>query len=167
MGFSRQGYRSGLPLPPSGDLPNPGMKSPALAGGFLKHCATWEALFSIYKYPKFLSLSVTEQDSKGPSWNRASPISSASEALFPSCFTDVKPPPTHPINERLYLMTMNTQPQGSWNPRTDNLCDITLLSHHQPIRGLHMSWTHTLPSSFLTWLLKMLCRILARNSGFF
>ena len=36
MGFSRQAYWSGLPLPSSGDLPNPGIKpvSPALAGRF-------------------------------------------------------------------------------------------------------------------------------------
>ena len=40
MGFSRQEYWSGLPLPPPGDLPDPGIEpvslaSPALAGGFL------------------------------------------------------------------------------------------------------------------------------------
>ena len=40
MGFSRQEYQSRLPLPPPGDLPNPGIKpaspvSSALAGGFL------------------------------------------------------------------------------------------------------------------------------------
>ena len=40
MGFSRQEYWSGLPFPPLGDLPNPGIKpaslvSPTLAGGFL------------------------------------------------------------------------------------------------------------------------------------
>ena len=39
MGFSRQEYWSGLPCPPPGDLPNPGMEpvslmSPALASGF-------------------------------------------------------------------------------------------------------------------------------------
>ena len=36
MGFSRQEYWSGLPLPPSGDLPDPGMEpvSPSLAGRF-------------------------------------------------------------------------------------------------------------------------------------
>ena len=39
MGFSRQEYWNGLPFPPAGDLPNPGIKpappaSPALAGGF-------------------------------------------------------------------------------------------------------------------------------------
>ena len=38
MGFPRQEYRSGLPFPILGDLPNPGIKleslvSPALAGG--------------------------------------------------------------------------------------------------------------------------------------
>ena len=34
-GFSRQEYWSGLPFPPPGDLPDPGMEptSPALAGG--------------------------------------------------------------------------------------------------------------------------------------
>ena len=39
MGFSRQEYWNGLPLPPPGDLPDPGIKrsspvSPALAGRF-------------------------------------------------------------------------------------------------------------------------------------
>ena len=39
MGFSRQEYWSGVPFPPAGDLPNPGIEpaspvSPALAGGF-------------------------------------------------------------------------------------------------------------------------------------
>ena len=35
MGFSRQGYWSGLPFPPPGDLPNPGIEpeSPALQAG--------------------------------------------------------------------------------------------------------------------------------------
>ena len=40
MGFSRQEYWSGLPFPPPGDLPNPGIKptspvSPALQAGSL------------------------------------------------------------------------------------------------------------------------------------
>ena len=40
MGFSKQGYWSGLPFPTLGDLPSPGtepesLMSPALAGGFL------------------------------------------------------------------------------------------------------------------------------------
>ena len=36
VGFLRQEYRSGLPFPPPGDLPDPGTEpaSPALAGGF-------------------------------------------------------------------------------------------------------------------------------------
>ena len=39
MGFCRQGHWSGLPFPPSWDLPNPGSKltfpvSPVLAGRF-------------------------------------------------------------------------------------------------------------------------------------
>ena len=37
MGFSRQEYWSGLPCPPPGDLPNPGIEptSPALQGDSL------------------------------------------------------------------------------------------------------------------------------------
>jgi len=48
MGFSRQESWSGLPFPPPGDLPNPGIEpasfiSPALAGGFFTTGTTWEA----------------------------------------------------------------------------------------------------------------------------
>ena len=48
MGFSWQEYWSGLPCPPPGDLPDPGIKpvsvmSPAFAGGFFTTSATWEA----------------------------------------------------------------------------------------------------------------------------
>ena len=44
MGFSRLEYRSGLLFPPSGDLPDPGIKpaSPALTGEFFTSKATWE-----------------------------------------------------------------------------------------------------------------------------
>ena len=46
MGCSKQGYWSGLPCPPPGDLPDPGIKptsltSPALAGGFFTTSTTW------------------------------------------------------------------------------------------------------------------------------
>ena len=49
MGLSRQEYWSGLPLPPLGDPPDPGieptsLKSPELAGGLLTTGAAWEAL---------------------------------------------------------------------------------------------------------------------------
>ena len=47
MEFSRQEYWSGLPCPPPGDLPDPGiwhvsLMSPALSGGFFTTSATWE-----------------------------------------------------------------------------------------------------------------------------
>ena len=56
MGFSRQEYWSGLPCPPPGDLPDPGIEPPSLtspvpAGGFFTTSATREALntlFSLY-----------------------------------------------------------------------------------------------------------------------
>ena len=45
MGFSRQEYWSGLPFPPPGDLPHPGIErvSPALTGGFFTTNTIWEA----------------------------------------------------------------------------------------------------------------------------
>ena len=49
MEFSRQEHWSGLPCPPSGDLPNPGINPaslmpPALADGFFTSGTTWEDL---------------------------------------------------------------------------------------------------------------------------
>ena len=51
-GLSRQEYWSGLPCPSPGDLPNPGIEplALALAGGFLTHWATWEALLYAYTH---------------------------------------------------------------------------------------------------------------------
>ena len=51
--FSRQEHWSGLPCPLLGDLPNIGIEptspaSPALAGGFFIHWATWETQEGIY-----------------------------------------------------------------------------------------------------------------------
>ena len=49
MGFSRQEYWSGLPCPPPGDLPDPGIEpvssllSPALAVSFFTTSPTWKA----------------------------------------------------------------------------------------------------------------------------
>ena len=47
LGFSRQEYRGGLPCPPPGDLPDPGIKpeclmSPALADRFCTTSITWK-----------------------------------------------------------------------------------------------------------------------------
>ena len=52
MGLSRQEYWSGLPCPPPGNLPDPGIEpvslmSSALAGRFFTTNATWEALFIV------------------------------------------------------------------------------------------------------------------------
>ena len=51
MGFSRQGYWSGLPCPLPGDLTDPGIESqslasPALAGDFFTTSVTWETLIT-------------------------------------------------------------------------------------------------------------------------
>ena len=57
LGFSRKEYWSGLPCPPPGDLPDPGIESaslmsPALAGGFFTPTTTWEAQVDVV-YPFF------------------------------------------------------------------------------------------------------------------
>ena len=47
MGFPRQEYWSGLPFPPLGDLPYPGVETTScvsyIGRQILYHCATWEA----------------------------------------------------------------------------------------------------------------------------
>ena len=58
MRFSRQEYQSGLPCPPPGDLPNPGIKpasftSPALASRLFTSNARWKA--RTWGQPKCLS----------------------------------------------------------------------------------------------------------------
>ena len=60
MGFSRQEYWSGLPCPPPGDHPNPGLeltslKSYALAGRFFTTNTTWEACKSTILQQKLSS----------------------------------------------------------------------------------------------------------------
>ena len=50
MEVFRQEHWNGLPCPPPGDLPGPGiepvsLKSPVLASGFFIASATWEALY--------------------------------------------------------------------------------------------------------------------------
>ena len=53
MGFSRQGYWRGLPLPSPGDLPHPGIEpaslvSPSLAGGFFTTAPPGKPFSSVF-----------------------------------------------------------------------------------------------------------------------
>ena len=62
MGFSRQEYWSGLPCPPPGDLPDPGIKpaslsSPLLADRYFSTHATWEAFCLLHYVWYFLMFS--------------------------------------------------------------------------------------------------------------
>ena len=51
MGFSRQEYWSGVPFPPLGDLPDPGMEPTALNVSYINRqiipSAAWEALIKV------------------------------------------------------------------------------------------------------------------------
>ena len=78
MGFSRQEYWSGLPCPPPGDLPDPGMEpkslsSLALAGG---SSTTWEplrkhGLLSHWRFRRQSHNSAFRKDQKKPVlWGR-------------------------------------------------------------------------------------------------
>jgi len=73
MGFSRKEYWSGLPCPPPGDLPDPGIESasltpPAFAGGFFTTNATWEAPHpsSINIFKAYYLIQVIYLNSKNP-----------------------------------------------------------------------------------------------------
>ena len=78
MGFSRQEYWNGLPFPPAGNLPDPGIKpeslmSPALAGRFFTTNATWEALlFSFPPFPCLRNISILDLgDGEGTGFSAA------------------------------------------------------------------------------------------------
>ena len=58
MGFSRQEYWNGVPLPPPGNLPHPeaeptSLLSPALASEFFTTSATWEA--QKWRWPRLMN----------------------------------------------------------------------------------------------------------------
>ena len=58
MGFSRQEYRRGLPFPPPGDLPNPGIKSASLVS-----CIGKQVLYHLYYLGRLsLDLGASFQD---------------------------------------------------------------------------------------------------------
>ena len=66
MSLSRQEYWRGLPCPPPGDLPDPGVKPaslmfPALLGGFFTTSVTWEAQDLLYSYINQNSVVLVEQ----------------------------------------------------------------------------------------------------------
>ena len=70
MGFSRQEYCSGLPCPPPGDLPNPGIKlkslmSPALGGRFVTTSATWDSSYECQKSDKNKNQEPVDRDILG------------------------------------------------------------------------------------------------------
>ena len=56
MGFSRQEYCSGLPVPSPGDLPHTGIKlaSPVLAGRSFTARATWKAQNSDFELRNYI-----------------------------------------------------------------------------------------------------------------
>ena len=83
MGFSRQEYWSGLPCPPTGDLPDSGIKptslmSPALVGGKPGFCNIWlNAILQVISWHMFsefwccnqMAISVPAQPRPlGPLW---------------------------------------------------------------------------------------------------
>ena len=82
MGFSRQGYWSGLPCPPPGDLPDPqteltSLVSPALPGTFFTTSTIWEAHTVLY-HPLFLIfifLAMPHSMRDLSSWTRMEPRS--------------------------------------------------------------------------------------------
>ena len=67
MGFCRQEYWSGLPFPPAGGLPDPGIEPTSLAftawaGEFFTTSPTWEAHFFVLAYMTSSSLRPRERN---------------------------------------------------------------------------------------------------------
>ena len=75
MGFSRQEHQSGLPCPPPGDLPDPGIKpksltTPALGSGFFTTSATQEPLLSTLNSLQSVKGQLLQQHRFNPSKGR-------------------------------------------------------------------------------------------------
>ena len=112
MGFSRQEYWSGLPWPPLGDLPDPGIEtmsltSPILAGGPF-FSATWEAQFgrvrrqslTYLQYLKAVVLPVCSQDQHHPGMNSVQ-FSSVTQSLLTLCDPMNRSTPGLPVHHQL------------------------------------------------------------------
>ena len=73
MKFSRQEYWSGLPFPPPGDLPHPGMEptslvSPVLAGGFFTTEPPGKPRAKCGRKQKYLSVEKPGKPQPGAQW---------------------------------------------------------------------------------------------------
>ena len=118
MGFSRQEYWSGLPCPPTGDLPDPGIElvslmSPALVGGFFTTSAIWEGLLAICQifqacfYPRTTTFAIP------CTWNSLPSKSVFSVLLSPSWDLEqmVSPSMPHfPIYKRRKIIMLTLKP---------------------------------------------------------
>ena len=109
MGFSRQEYRSGLPCPPPGDLPDPGIEltslmSPALTDGFFTTRAIWEAWSNIIHILKLCTLKYTQWKKGGKKRERG---------------------------ERIYILKVKLShskcgytPEGAWEGRGESIVSL-------------------------------------------
>ena len=76
MGFSRQAYWRGLPCPPPGHLPDPGMEptsltSPALAGGFFTTSTTVSPILLAKDHPETNPMTIKPETQA--TWQSSSP----------------------------------------------------------------------------------------------
>jgi len=124
MEFSRQEYWNGLPFPPPGDLPNPGIELASLASCFtdrqiLHHCATWEAL-PLYQYTKIFLLY--------SAWT--SQIYTATIILGHTCTYFSKIEIIDSWDK--YIFDLSTQGQNKWLYFSHQLCMRILSILHSP-----------------------------------
>lgn len=152
--FSQQLHHFILPPAKSARVPT----SPHLhltLENFLLSILTWLSAGPAYNFFKDLEeqavrdsvemsgISVTEKDPMGPSQERSRPAPPADLKQISSVVLQtLKPPP----NGRCKLL--NDPENIAPDLRIDNPC---VLPHHQPIRELCTSWSHTLELPSLTW----------------
>ena len=91
MEFSSQEYWSGLPCPPPGDLPEPGIKptslmSPALASRLFTTSTTWEVPFSAilqHKIKRIKKKFLSSSEYQLSLWPNSDPLSHIWEKKIP------------------------------------------------------------------------------------
>ena len=116
IGFSRQEYWSGLPCPPPGNLPSPGIKlaplvSPELAGRIFTTSSTWKALQDCLLL-FYLSAPLAFQWVRIPRWLRGVSASNVGDlGLIPG---SGRPSREGNVNPLQYSCLENPMDRGAW-----------------------------------------------------
>ena len=157
MGFSSQGYWSGLPFPPPGNLPDMGVEpvSPVLAGRLLTTSTTWEVSNTSKPAPSLMIqidqvLGASHLAGQGTGDVRSSPLPAI--FLSPTLYPSHQAPSSWHRKESLTLCTATHCSLDTWAEQIRTRVPVTLPEEAHCCRMLHLPITSNLPAAKgLSW----------------